>query len=384
MQHPIIIIGTGLAGYNLAKEIRKLDATIRLCLMTQDGGYFYSKPQLSSSLGHQKLPNDLILSDVNKMREQLSADIHTYTEVTAIDPVAHVVSVGEKTFPYSKLIFANGARVLPGVFPGTAADDVNRVNNLEDYRRFCEALVGKKTVAIIGAGLVGTEFAIDLTTAGFNVHVIAMGQTPLDRFMPAACGEVVQQVLAETGIHWHLGKAIKTIDRHHDGYVVDCGDEKIVADNVLIAIGIAADITLAKAAGLIVNKGIVVDEFCQSSAADIYALGDCAEIAGVMRHYTAPILQAARSLAKTLTGTKTAVNFPIMPIIVKSPAYPIVMVLPAAGQAGEWQIEYANRVGAKALFKSQDKVFGFVLIGQATTERMELIKLVEQYVCHLP
>lgn len=342
--------------------------------MTQDGGYFYSKPQLSSSLGHQKLPDDLILSDVNKMREQLQAEIHTYTEVTAVDSVAHLVKVGQKTFSYRKLIFANGAVVLPIVFSGSAANDVIRVNSLEDYRRLHHALTNKKTVAIIGAGLVGTEFAIDLTTAGLDVHVIAMGQTPLDRFMPAACGEAVKQALSEKGIQWHLGKPVQSVDYHHSGYLIDCGDEQVAADVVLMAIGITPDVALAKAAGLTVNKGIVVDGYCQSSDSDIYALGDCAEINGVVRNYTAPILYAARSLAKTLTDTKTAVDFPVMPVVVKSPAHPIVMVLPPQGQVGAWYVEYADKTGSKALFKAQDKILGFVLTGKAAAERAELIK----------
>lgn len=374
MQEPILIIGTGLAGYNLAKEIRKLDSTIPLCLMTQDDGSFYSKPQLSSSLGHQKSPDDLILSDVTKMRTQLQAEIHTYTEVTAIDPLAHCVKLGEKTFAYSQLVLANGAKVLPIRFSGSAADEVLRVNSLEDYRRFYAALSGKKTVALIGAGLVGTEFAIDLRSIGFNVHVIAMAKTPLDRFMPAACGEAVQHALSEQGIEWHLNKTIRSIDHHGSGYVLDCGDERVMADLVLVAIGIAPNNALAQAAGLKVNKGIVVDAYCQSSDPDIYALGDCAEIDGVVRHYTAPIVQAAKSLAKTLTGTRTPVSFPMTPVIVKSPAYPIVMVLPAIGQGGEWHIERVDQLGSKALFMSHGQVFGFVLTGQCAAERLELIK----------
>lgn len=376
MQKPLIIMGAGLAGYNLAKEIRKLDTTTPLCLMTQDDGAFYSKPQLSSSLGHQKTPEDLILSDVNKMREQLQAEIHTYTEVTRVDPAAHRLYVGDKCFEYSKLVFANGATVLPITFPGSANDEVLRVNNLEDYRRLYEALTGKKTVAIIGAGLVGTEFAIDLTAAGFKVQVIAMGQTPLDRFVPPACGEVIQDALTAQGITWHLGKTVTSIDREGAGYAVHCADMQIDADLVLMAIGITPNIALAKAAGLAVNKGIVVDEYCQSSDADVYALGDCAEIAGVVRNYTAPILHAARALAKTLTGTKTPLSFPIMPVVVKSPAYPIVMVLPAEAQAGDWTIERADAMGSKALFKLHGKLYGFVLTGQCAAERMELTKII--------
>lgn len=373
MKEPIIIIGTGLAGYNLAKEIRKLDTETPLCLITQDDGCFYSKPQLSSSFGHNKLPDDLPLADVNKMRTQLDADIHTYTEVTAVEPDAHAVRIGDKTLSYSQLVFANGACVLPEKFSGDALNDLIRVNNLEDYRRFNTALSGKKTVAVIGAGLVGTEFALDLTTAGFDVHVIAMGKTPLDRFMPEACGEVVQAALAEKGIHWHLGQAIKAI--HHDGnaYAVVAENETVNADVVLVAIGITPDVRLAKAAGLTVNKGIVVDDTCQSSHPDIYALGDCAEMSGVVRHYTAPILAAARGLAKTLTGTKTAVTIPVTPVVVKTPVHPIVMALPNNNQTGVWAIEIADKTGSKALFKSGEQLLGFVLTGACAVERQALL-----------
>lgn len=373
--NPIIIIGTGLAGYTLAKEIRKIDKDVPLCLFSEDDGCFYSKPQLSATLAKGKLPDDLPLADVVAMRTQLNAEIHNYTTVSAVDTANKTVHVGEKSYAYSQCVFACGASVLPLPFKSKAENELLRVNNLEDYRRMHSALVGKKHIAIVGAGLVGTEFAVDLTSAGFTVDVIAMGEAPLDRFMPATCGKVVQEALAAHGVNWHLAQKVNDIHKVGKQFVIHTGEQTLEVDAVLIAIGIRPNIQLAAQAGVTVDKGIVSDDYCQTSAAHVYAVGDCAQMQGAVRNYTLPIFQAAKALAKTLCGDKTAVVLPVTPIITKTPCHPIVMVLPEQ-QQGEWQIEQAQAQGCKALYYVNDKLIGFILTGTFASERTSMLKLI--------
>src|SRR3990167_144263 len=108
-EKPIIIIGTGLAGYNLAKELRKIDHNIKLQLFTTDNGNYYSKPMLSNAFTQGKAASELVIADAEKMRQQLKADIFTETEVNGIDMQQQYIIANNQCYPYSKLVFACGA-----------------------------------------------------------------------------------------------------------------------------------------------------------------------------------------------------------------------------------------------------------------------------------
>jgi rubredoxin-NAD+ reductase len=150
-----------------------------------------------------------------------------------------------------------------------------------------------------------------------------------------------------------------------DGAVFD-------ADVVLSAIGLKPRITLARAAGLKTNRGIVVGRSLETSAPDVYALGDCAEVEGLVLPFVMPIMHAARALAATLAGKPTPVSYPAMPVVVKTPACPTVVSPPPAGATGSWSIT-ADDESVKALFLGAGgKLLGFALNGKATAERAAL------------
>jgi rubredoxin-NAD+ reductase len=166
---------------------------------------------------------------------------------------------------------------------------------------------------------------------------------------------------------------MQRVDRRGDVFVLtDAEGNKYEADLVLRAIGLAPETTLAAATGLKVNRGIVVDRLLQTSDPNIYALGDCAEVGGLVLPFILPIMQAARALAKTLAGTPTEVAYPAMPVLVKTPACPTVVSPPAAGAEGVWQ-EEAIEGGLQSLFHSPSgELLGFALMGEATKARQAL------------
>jgi len=144
-------------------------------------------------------------------------------------------------------------------------------------------------------------------------------------------------------------------------------------DAVLSAIGLRPRIDLARRAGLTVNRGIVTDRFLGTSAADVYALGDCAEVEGQVLPFVAPIMHAARALACTLTGTPTAVVYPAMPVVVKTPAMPVVVAPPASAE-GAWELEIAED-GVDARFvNSAGALAGFALVGTSTNRKQALAR----------
>jgi rubredoxin-NAD+ reductase len=373
--NPLVIIGSGLAGYNVARELRKLDRDMPIALVSADGGEFYSKPTLSNALAAGKAPSAIALNSAEQMAAQLSATIRTRTRVTAVEASAQRIRLGDETVAYSRLVLALGARQIRLPLPGNAVDGIVTVNSLDDYSGFRSALEGKQRVAIIGAGLIGCEFANDLAATGYRVECIDIAPQPLPRLLPAVGASFLQEKLSAIGVGWHLGTTVTAAERDGPGIALHLTDGNVVrADLVLSAVGLKPDIDLAAAAGLATRRGVLVDRTLASSAEGIYALGDCAEVAGKVLPFVMPIMHAARALAATLAGKRTLVTYPAMPVLVKTPACPTIVAPPAEEGSGEWLVE-RTADGVKALYLDPaGKLLGFALNGAATAERAKLAR----------
>lgn len=383
--NPILILGTGLAGYTLAREFRKLDKATPLVLLTRDGGGFYSKPMLSNAIAQGKEALALVTQTVEQMAAQLDAGVRTDAEAASIDPAAHVVRLaGGETVAYSKLVLAPGADPIRIPLAGDAASEVLSVNDVEGYARFRDAIRGRRRVVVIGAGLIGCEFANDLATGGFEVDVIDLAPAPLGRLAPREAGEFVRGKLEAIGVRFHFGSAPRSVERAGNGLVVTTEDgARVVADVVLSAVGLRPRTALAQAAGLAVNRGIVVDRYLATAAADIYALGDAAEVEGLVLPYVMPIMQAARALAKTLAGEPTAVTYPAMPVVVKTPAAPVVVSPVVRGEA-RWECAASDEGVRAECFDADGKLAGFALAGAAVAEKQLLAKLLPAWLAAEP
>jgi rubredoxin---NAD+ reductase len=374
MNPPVLILGSGLAGYTLAREWRKLDRATPLVIVSRDHAGFYSKPMLSNALSGKKTADSLIMKTAAQMTADLNAEILAHTEVTAIAPALHQVTLTDgRTLAYRSLVIAAGADPLRLALTGDGAADVISVNDLDDFRRFSERLTDARRVAILGGGLIGCEFANDLLARAIVPSVIDLGAWPLGRLLPETAGREALRRLTAAGVDFHLGTSVARIDRAGDGYRLTLADGSAVdADLVLSAIGLRPRTALATAAGLAVNRGIVVDRRLASSAADIYAIGDCAEVAGCVLPFVQPIMQQAKALAATLAGTPSEVVYPAMPVVVKTPACPTVVCPPPPDVAGSWQ-SAADGDGLAAEYRSSDgHLRGFVLLGLATARKQAL------------
>ena len=372
-QPPVVIIGSGLAGYTVAREFRKLDGETPLVMLSSDHGGFYSKPMLSNAFAQKKDANALLGKGAEQMAEELKLEIRAYAKVTAIDVKQKQVTVDGETLSYSKLVLAMGADPIRLPLQGDGASAVLSVNDHADYRRFREAIAGKKNIAILGAGLIGCEFANDLVGAGYSVHVIDLAPQVLGRLLPPASAAFMQRKLEAAGIIFHLGTTTQQVERAGEGFRMTLANgETLVTDVVLSAVGLRPRNALAEAAGIKVNRGIVVNAGLQTSDANVYALGDCAEVEGRVLPFVMPIMQAARALAPTLAGNPTLVRYPAMPVVVKTPACPAVVSPPDMGALGEWQVEEVED-GVRALFQSAEgKLLGFALLGTVTAEKNAL------------
>jgi rubredoxin-NAD+ reductase len=378
MQAPIIIIGSGLAAYTTLREIRKLHPEINITLITSEGGDFYSKPMLSTAFANQKNAAQLVTTPKEKMMEQLKFHLLAKTHVVAIHPTDHTLEVdmqGQKTsLPYSKLVLALGADPIRLALDGDGANEVLSVNNLEDYSVLREKLPAGKRVAILGAGLIGCEFANDLIIGGYAVDVIDPASTPLNRLLPPEIAKRLHQKLAEIGVDWHLDTTATTIAKNPAGlyelYLKN--GESITVDVVLSAVGLRPRTQLAAQAGLTVNRGIVVNRQMQASHPDIFALGDCVEVEQLILPYVMPIMQSAKVLAANVLGDAKEITYPAMPVMVKTPALPLIIAPPSQGSVGHWHIE-EDSTGAVATFTNgNQELLGYVLAGTGTSQRSVL------------
>ena len=373
MTSPVVIIGTGLAGYNLAREFRKLDAHTPLLLITADDGRSYSKPMLSMGYAKHKGAADLCMAEAGAMAEQLNAEIRTHTRISGIDPGHKRLWIGEEAVQYRDLVLALGAQTVQVPIEGDGTELVFPINDLEDYARFRAAAAGKRRVLLLGAGLIGCEFANDLTLGGYQCDVVAPCEQVMPTLLHPAAASAVQAGLEGLGVRFHLGPVLTRLQRTGGGLEAHLSDGSVIAcDLVVSAIGLRPRTDLAAAAGLQVNRGVVVDRQLRTSHANIFALGDCAEVDGVNLLYVMPLMACARALAQTLAGNPTGVNYGPMPVTVKTPACPLVVSPAPMGREGTWQVE-GQGSDLKALCYSADgQLLGYALTGSAVLEKLAL------------
>ncbi len=375
MPQPIVIIGTGLAGYQLAREFRKVNNDTPLTLITADDGRYYPKPELSTALTRGKSSDTIATATAEKMAIQLNATIHTHSHVSAIDPARRLVFINDEAIPYEKLVLACGAEVIAPQLKGDAIEEVLSINHIYHYTTFQECIKNKKTIAILGAGLIGCEFANDLSNARYKVHMITPAKAPLDLLIPEKIGKILQEALEKNGVSFHLQCTAHRVDKTATGYTLELSNgNELEADFVLSAIGLKPHIALATTANIQTDRGVLVNRYLETSVKDIYALGDCAEVEGHVLPYIAPILNCSRALAKTLSGERTAVEYPAMPVVVKTPAHPIVVCPPPKVMPGKWEIETQDDSIRALFYNQQQQLYGFILTNEAVRERSILVK----------
>jgi len=371
----IVIIGSGLAGYTVIRELRKLDKTIPITLVSKEPGYFYSKPMLSTALASNKSAEQLVSTNAEGMATQLEMTILSETDVTAIDTAAQTIATSKGSISYGKLVLGLGADQIHLPLQGNAANEVITVNDLEEYAQFRKSIEGKKRIAILGAGLIGCEFANDLVLGSYEVDVIDLAPQALGRLLPEAAAQALQTKLSEAGVRWHFATTVQSIDRNNNLLTITLANGSVITSDVFLsAVGLKPRLDLAKAAGIATAAGITVNRQLETSASNVYAIGDCAEVDGLVLPYVMPIMQAARALAPNLLGQVTTLTYPAMPIMVKTPALPTIVSPPAKGALGEWKINPIEG-GLEARFESSDgKLLGFALLGAATAQRAALTK----------
>ncbi|ENK2020753.1 FAD-dependent oxidoreductase [Vibrio alginolyticus] len=362
---PIVIIGSGHSGYQLAAALRAQSETVPITVFTADDGALYSKPALSNALVMNKDGDALQSESALEWESRLNIRVYPHTRVEQIDRANSTLHTSIGKHAYSRLVLATGASPIEIPIEGDRSW-VMSVNDLVDYRRFRAELQDKKRIAILGDGLIGCEFANDLIESGYEVTVIGLGQWPMERLIPQQLGESLQSALADRGVQWALQDSIARIEpRSESSAVLHLNSGKqIEADLVLSAVGLKPNVSLAEQAGLEVGRGIKVNQFGQTSDENIYSLGDCVETDHGWQPYIAPINQMIPSVAKSLLGDVAPISLTPTPVIVKTPILPLTIFPVAAEEQGQWYIENQADELTAAFYSPEGAMLGFALLGR--------------------
>lgn len=378
---PVVIVGTGLAGYTTAREFRKHDDQTPLIIVTADDGTSYSKPMLSNALARGKTAAELAQATADQMAQQLGAELVTERRVTELDADERILTLDDgRSIEAARIVLGIGAHQAQPELDGNAVDEVFAVNDLDAYARVRQALDGARRVVLIGGGLIGCEFANDWVGAGYEVTVIEPCDWPMGTMLPETAGVHLRRALGDAGVNVLCGRAATAVERGDDELVVhDDTGARHAADVVVRALGLRPNTALAAAAGLETGRGIRTDRALETSAPGIHALGDCAEVDGIVLPFVLPLNHCARALGPTLAGERTEVDYPVMPVIAKTPSCPIQLYAPPAGVAGEWQ-ERADDDGVRGEFRDDaGRLRGFVLTGAAVQEKGQYVDQVPGY-----
>jgi len=270
----IVIIGGGAAGFATAKRLRDLGYEGALSMLSADDAAPCDRPNLSKDYLAGTAREDWIPLQAPGFYAEHDIDLRLGCDVAAIDTNARQVSTtaGER-IAYDGLLLATGAEPRRLPLPGFDRPDVFALRSLADARAIIAASATAKSVALVGAGFIGMEAAAALRARGLDVHVVAPDAVPMERVLGLELGEFVTGLHRENGVVFHLQASVKAFD----GKALMLGDgSRVPADMVIVGVGVVPRTSLAAAAGMEVQDGIVVDAFLETSAKGHFAAGDVA------------------------------------------------------------------------------------------------------------
>lgn len=382
---PIVVIGSGMAGYALIRRLREYRPDRAICLITADSGDVYSKPLLSNALAQRQIPSGLVQKSGIRLCAELNVELMAFCEAHEIDSGLRVVSTSSGKIAYGQLVLATGAHqriILPS---GAKPEWVHTVNSLHDYRHWYACLAGARRALIIGCGLIGCEFADDLMSHGMQVELVDPAPWPLSRLLPEQIGARLAEELARRGARLHMGTSVERLDKRGATFYATLGDGSTVeTDLVLCATGLHPETALARSAKLEVARGVLVNRQLQTSDPDIHALGDCAETEAGLLPYVLPLMAQARCLAQILGGNEAVLTLDAMPVVVKTTSLRLVVCPPRHGVTGQWVVS-GSGVDLTAIFQNHEgTALGFALSGTAIRRKRELEKLMPPLIAATP
>ena len=274
-----VIIGTGISGFAAAQALSSLEPAVEIILVSDDPHGFYSRPGLAYYLTGE-IPEKQLFPFIKKSK--LKPDVQrVFGRVLRLDPSSHSIDIDTQgALIYDRLLLATGARSIPLDVPDGDLRGVVKLDDLEDTRQILSQIRHTKTAVVIGGGVVAIELVEGLVAQGVKVHYLLRGDWFWSNVLAEAESRMVEHNLAHDGVTLHHRTEIGEIlskKGNVSGVRTTAGDV-IGCDMLAVGIGVKACKELAQAAGLKTDRGILVNEYLQTSEPDIYAAGDVSQI----------------------------------------------------------------------------------------------------------
>ena len=342
MNKEIVIVGSGFAARQVVKNLRRLDAAVPIRLIAADSCDEYNKPDLSHVISLNQTADDMTRQSAAEFAEMYRLTLNAGCQLTAVDRESKRISAGSEAFSYDKLILATGAQAIVPPIPGR--EWMVTLNSQQEYRHAQHALRAAKRVLILGAGLIGSELAMDVKRAGKQVVLMDKSCSLLASLLPVEVSSRLQHRLCQMGVEMVFNQALEFIEKRDDSLLATLSNGRQISTDVIIAsIGLKPDTTLAAQAGLRVDRGIEVDERMCTSDPHIFAVGDCAQIQGKLLPFLQPIQLSAMTLARNVLGGDEQVKFPAMLVKIKTPEMPLHLAGETSRKDLQWQISLESQ-----------------------------------------
>lgn len=367
MSEPLVIIGNGMAAARFVEELSKRAlGRYAVAVIGDEPRLAYNRVLLSSVLAGEIASKDIELKSGTWWRDH-GVTLTYGCAANSVDAANRVVHLANGTcVPYGKLVIATGSSALRLNVPGSNLDGVHTFRDSSDVDILLGLARDKKRVAVVGGGLLGLEAAYGLAKAGSRVALLHLMDRLMERQLDAVAAAVLKQRVEEKGVEVLLNASTAKIIGENFVEAVELADGRIIAaDAVIFAAGIRPNVSLAKDAGIAINRGIVVDDQLATNTNGIYALGECAEHRGTCYGLVEPAYEQARVLADHLAGKDSFYGGSVVSTNLKVSGVSVFSAGDFEGTEGSETMMFRDvrRGTYKKLIISGDRLTGAVLVG---------------------
>src|SRR5688572_956041 len=303
----LVVVGNGMAGMACVEQILKYAPQFAITVFGDETHVNYNRVLLSSVLAGEKAADDIVINPPAWYQNQ-RIDLRVGVRIVDVDAAARTVTGDDgRVTPYDTLLLATGSRAWMPPIEGLDKDGVFVFRTLDDTRALLERSGPQTKAVVIGGGLLGLEAARGLQVQGCDVTVVHLMPTLMERQLDPDGGHYLAGKMEDLGVRVLLGRTTTAVvgNGHVDGVALEDGTI-LDAEIVVVAAGIRPNVDLARKAGLVVNRGIVVNDAMETSDPDVFAVGECVEHRGVCYGLVAPLYEQGRVLAATITGNRGA------------------------------------------------------------------------------
>ncbi|WHX47507.1 nitrite reductase large subunit NirB [Paenibacillus woosongensis] len=303
----LVVIGNGMAGISTVEQILKLTTQFEITVFGSEPHPNYNRIMLSYVLEGSKTIDDIVLNDWQWYADN-GITLHTGTKVVKIDEThKEVVTEEGMRVPYDKVIIATGSNSFILPIPGSDKQGVIGFRDIADCNQMLEAAKTYKKAAVIGGGLLGLEAAKGLVQLGMDVTVVHLMEDLMERQLDHQAALMLRAELERQGIKFKMqAQTVELLGGERVSGLRFADDTVLDAEFVVMAVGIKPNVEVARNSGIEVNRGIVVNDYMQTSMKDVYSVGECNEHRGVCYGLVAPLFEQGMVLAKHICGVETA------------------------------------------------------------------------------